>query len=114
MQLQTLQDLFEHEVSDLYSAETQLVTALPKMEKAAQHDELKMAFKEHLEETKGHLQRSQPGACSAAASTKRPCDRRQRQSGPGALTAAGAAQRSARLAPTRTAGVRLRGPSDGC
>ena len=42
MQLQTLRDLFEHEVGDLYSAETQLVTALPKMAQAASNEELAM------------------------------------------------------------------------
>jgi len=57
MQLQTLQDLFEHEVSDLYSAETQLVTALPKMAQAASHDELRKAFEQHLQETRDHVRR---------------------------------------------------------
>jgi ferritin-like metal-binding protein YciE len=57
MQLQTVQDLFEHEISDLYSAETQLVAALPKMAAAARNDELREAFQHHLEETRGHVQR---------------------------------------------------------
>ena len=57
MKLKTLEDLFHHELKDLYSAETQLVKALPKMAKAATHEELKAGFAEHLEQTKGHVQR---------------------------------------------------------
>lgn len=57
MQLQTLRDLFEHEISDLYSAETQLVAALPKMAAAASNDELREAFQNHLEETRDHVRR---------------------------------------------------------
>jgi ferritin-like metal-binding protein YciE len=57
MQLQTVQDLFEHEISDLYSAETQLVSALPKMAQAATNDELRQAFEHHLEETREHVSR---------------------------------------------------------
>jgi ferritin-like metal-binding protein YciE len=57
MQLQTLQDLFEEEISDLYSAETQLIAALPKMAQAASNDELRNAFQEHLQETRDHVQR---------------------------------------------------------
>jgi ferritin-like metal-binding protein YciE len=52
-----VKDLFEHEISDLYSAETQLVAALPKMAEAARNDELREAFQHHLEETRGHVQR---------------------------------------------------------
>ena len=57
MKLKTLQDLFIHELKDLYSAETQLVKALPKMARAATHEDLKAGFEEHLEQTKGHVQR---------------------------------------------------------
>ncbi len=57
MGLESLKDVLQEQLEDLYSAETQLVTALPKMEKAASNDELKTAFKEHLEETKGHVKR---------------------------------------------------------
>jgi ferritin-like metal-binding protein YciE len=57
MQLQTVQDLFEHEISDLYSAETQLIDALPKMAEAAMNDELRQAFQHHLEETRDHVRR---------------------------------------------------------
>jgi ferritin-like metal-binding protein YciE len=57
MQLQTVQDLFEHEVSDLFSAETQLVAALPQLAQAATNDELRQAFEHHLEETREHVRR---------------------------------------------------------
>ena len=57
MQLQTLQELFEHEISDLYSAETQLTEALPKMAQAASNDELREAFTHHLDETRDHVRR---------------------------------------------------------
>jgi len=57
MKLTSLQDLFVHELKDLYSAETQLVKALPKMAKAATNAELKSGFEEHLEQTKTHVAR---------------------------------------------------------
>jgi ferritin-like metal-binding protein YciE len=57
MKLTTLEDLFVHELKDLYSAETQLVKALPKMVKAATHEDLKAAFEEHLGQTKRQVVR---------------------------------------------------------
>jgi len=57
MKLNNLEDLLLHELKDLYSAESQLVKALPKMAKAASHQELKAAFEEHLEQTEGHVER---------------------------------------------------------
>src|ERR1043165_4114120 len=57
MKLNTLEDLFHHELKDLYSAENQLVKALPKMAKAATNEELKAGFEEHLEQTREHVQR---------------------------------------------------------
>lgn len=52
MELETLQDLYIHELKDLYSAEKQLLRALPKMAKAAKNEQLKAGFQQHLEETK--------------------------------------------------------------
>jgi ferritin-like metal-binding protein YciE len=49
--------LYVEELKDLYSAENQLVKALPKMAKAASSYELRQGFEEHLEQTKGHMQR---------------------------------------------------------
>jgi len=57
MKLETLKDLFYHELKDLYSAEKQLIKALPKMAKAATSEELAAGFKKHLEETKVHAER---------------------------------------------------------
>jgi ferritin-like metal-binding protein YciE len=57
MELDTLQDLYIHELKDLYSAEKQLIKALPKMAKAAKNEELAAGFQEHLEQTKQHAQR---------------------------------------------------------
>src|SRR5882724_4118586 len=57
MKLNTLEDLLHHELKDLYSAENQLVKALPKMAKAATNAELKAGFEEHLEQTRGHVER---------------------------------------------------------
>jgi ferritin-like metal-binding protein YciE len=52
-----LKELYIDELKDLYSSENQLVKALPKMAKAASSDELRHGFEEHLEQTKGHVQR---------------------------------------------------------
>ena len=54
---QDLRQLYIDELKDLYSAESQLVKALPKMAKAASSEELRSAFLEHLEETKGQVER---------------------------------------------------------
>src|SRR5438093_1230512 len=50
-------DLFLEQIKDLYDAEKQLVKALPKLAKAANSEDLRQGFQEHLEQTKGHLQR---------------------------------------------------------
>lgn len=52
MKLNTLHDLYLHQLKDLYSAESQLVDALPDMAKEANHPDLKQAFSEHLQQTK--------------------------------------------------------------
>ena len=57
MKLETLHDLLIEELKDLYSAENQLIKALPRMARAATSEDLKMAFESHLEETKTQLQR---------------------------------------------------------
>ena len=60
--LTDLKKLLQHSVKDLYSAETQLVKALPKMAKAASSSDLKEAFDSHLEETKEHVERLKKAA----------------------------------------------------
>lgn len=57
MKMETLQDLFIETIQDLYSAESQIVKALPKMQKAAGDEALKDAFSTHLEESKEQLKR---------------------------------------------------------
>jgi ferritin-like metal-binding protein YciE len=57
MKIKSLQELLVDELRDLYNAENQLVKALPKMAKAATSPELKTCFEEHLEQTKGHVDR---------------------------------------------------------
>jgi ferritin-like metal-binding protein YciE len=52
-----LKELYIDELKDLYSAENQLVKALPKLAKAASSKELRAGFEKHLEQTKGHVQR---------------------------------------------------------
>src|ERR1700738_1113353 len=70
MELDTLKDLYIHELKDLFSAEQQLVKALPKMAKAASNKELAAGFKEHLEQTKGHAQRLEQILSRHKASTR--------------------------------------------
>jgi ferritin-like metal-binding protein YciE len=53
----TLKTLFVDELRDLYSSENQLIKAIPKMAKAAESDELRSGFEEHLEQTKEHAKR---------------------------------------------------------
>jgi ferritin-like metal-binding protein YciE len=57
MKLDNLRKLYIEELRDLYSAENQLLKALPKMAKGASSDELKQAFENHLQETEGHVER---------------------------------------------------------
>jgi ferritin-like metal-binding protein YciE len=57
MKLDSLENLFVHELKDLLSAEKQLVKALPKMAKGATSEALQAGFEEHLEQTKGHVER---------------------------------------------------------
>lgn len=57
MAVKTIEDLFIHELSDIYSAEKQLTRALPRLARAASAPELKQAFETHLEETQGQVER---------------------------------------------------------
>ncbi len=55
--LENLDDLYQDLLKDLYSAEKQLVKALPKMAKNADSPDLQRAFEEHLEQTNHHVER---------------------------------------------------------
>jgi len=57
MKITSLEEVLEDELKDIYSAETQLIKVLPKMAKAAQSNDLRMAFEKHLEQTRMHAQR---------------------------------------------------------
>lgn len=70
MKLESLADVFEAELNDLYSAEKQLVEALPSMASAATSDELTQAIEEHLQETRGHVRRLEEAFQSAGLDVK--------------------------------------------
>lgn len=57
MTLESLKDLYVEQLRDLYSAEKQLIDALPNVRDNASHDELREAFESHLEETREHARR---------------------------------------------------------
>ena len=57
MGFHSLKDVLQEQLEDLHSAETQLVGALPKMAQAAHHEQLRDAFQNHLDETRGHVSR---------------------------------------------------------
>lgn len=57
MSLKSLQDLYINELKDIYSAEKQVLQALPRMAKAASNPELQQAFEHHLDQTKEQIQR---------------------------------------------------------
>jgi len=72
--MSVLKDLLIEEMRDLLHAETQLVAALPKMAKAAHEPKLKKAFQEHLEETRGHVERlKQAFELLGAKAKAKPC-----------------------------------------
>lgn len=57
MTIKTMEELFVHELSDIYSAEKQLTKALPKMARAAENATLADGFTNHLAETEGQIER---------------------------------------------------------
>src|ERR1700732_1870859 len=57
MEMKLLKHLYVEELKDLFSAENQLVKALPKMAKASTSEELRAGFEEHLDQTKEHVAR---------------------------------------------------------
>ena len=64
--LKSFDDLYVMQLQDLYSAESQLVDALPQMAEAATHPELKQAFQQHLEVTQRQKQRRATGHDASA------------------------------------------------
>ena len=57
MAVKTVEDLFLHELSDTYSAEKQMTRSLPHLARAASDEQLAQAFMDHLEETRGQVER---------------------------------------------------------
>src|SRR5207248_11020676 len=72
MKLETLEDRYIHELKDLYSAENQIIKALPKMVKAATNKQLAAGFEEHFEQTKEHAARLEKILTSRDESTRGP------------------------------------------
>jgi len=57
MASESLQDIYVEQLKDLYSAENQILKALPKMAKAATHADLRSAFEDHEVQTRTHVER---------------------------------------------------------
>lgn len=57
MKITTLEEVLTDELKDMYSAENQLIKALPRLAKAAESHDLRSAFETHLEQTRVHAQR---------------------------------------------------------
>jgi len=55
--IKTMDDLFVHQLRDIYYAEAQILKALPKMIDKASNAHLKAGFSDHLEQTRGHVSR---------------------------------------------------------
>ena len=72
MELETLRDLYIHELKDLHSAEKQLTKALPRMAKAATNEDLAAGFEEHLAQTEEHVNRLEKILESHNESTRGP------------------------------------------
>lgn len=72
MELASLKDLYIHELKDLYSAEKQIISALPKMKKAARNRQLSAAFNQHLEQTKRQAKRLEQVLRNQDESTRGP------------------------------------------
>src|SRR5881392_466805 len=72
MELETLRDLYVHELKDLYSAENQIIKALPKLAKATKNRRLASAFNQHLGQTRQQAKRLQKILKSHKESTRAP------------------------------------------
>jgi len=57
MRMESLQDLYVHELEDLYNAEKQILQALPKLAQKSEHSELREAFEEHRRMTEEQVRR---------------------------------------------------------
>ena len=71
MAISSIADLFIHDLSDTYNAEKQMTRSLPKLARAATNPELRQAFEDHLEETRGQVERIEQIAEQAGLKLKR-------------------------------------------
>src|SRR5215469_15010808 len=69
MGFHSLKDVLQEQLEDMYSVETQLITALPTMAHSAHHEELRHAFEHHYEETREHLKRIHEALSEIGVST---------------------------------------------
>jgi ferritin-like metal-binding protein YciE len=75
VKIDTLSTLLEEELKDIYDAEKRLVKAIPKLAKAVSSEELRQALEEHLEVTKGHVERlEQAFDLLGVAPKSKPCN----------------------------------------
>lgn len=72
MELESLRDLYIHELKDLYSAERQMIRNMPKLAKAATNRQLASAFNQHLEQTKRQAKRLEDLLASHGETTRGP------------------------------------------
>ncbi len=72
MELESLRDLYIHELKDLYSAEKQMIRNMPKMVKAAKNKQLSSAFQQHLDQTKRQAERLEQLLTSHNETTRGP------------------------------------------
>ena len=72
MELESLRDLYIHELKDLYSAEKQMIRNMPKMVKAATNRQLASAFQQHLDQTKRQAERLEQVLQDNGESTRGP------------------------------------------
>lgn len=73
--MESVRELLIDQMQDIYDAEKQLVKALPKLAKAASNEELKQAFEDHLEQTRGHVERLERAFAMLDAKAKsKPCE----------------------------------------
>ena len=72
MELETLRDLYLHELKDLYSAEKQMIKAMPNMIKAATNRQLSAAFRRHFDQTKVQAKRLEDLLARHGESTRGP------------------------------------------
>src|SRR5437868_2648053 len=96
--MQSLEDLMQDELKDIYDAEKQLTKALPKLAKKASNEELRDALQTHLQETEGHIERLEQSANEGEDEEEEATASRGRRSAPRGSARQVAADRGGRAA----------------